>query len=79
MHDAVWYYAMLVTEVQIQAIVLENLQFVANIMEKAMAGDNKDDCFFFLYDGKREALFLLLSTRKREKHKGNNCGEEGKT
>lgn len=46
MHDAVWYYAMIVTEVQIQAILLENLQSVGNIMKKAMAGDNKDDFLF---------------------------------
>lgn len=49
MHDAVGHYAMPHgspdTEVQIQAILLDNLQSVSN-MEKAMAGDGKD--YFFL-------------------------------
>lgn len=44
MHSAVGYYAMIGTEVQIQAVLLDNLQSVSN-MEKAMAGDSKDAFF----------------------------------
>lgn len=44
MYDAGGYYAMIDAEVQIQAVLLDNLQSVSN-MEKAMAGDSKDDFF----------------------------------
>lgn len=57
---------MIVTEVQIQAILLENLQSVGSIMEKAMAGDNKDDSFSCKMGREKHSFsFCLLG---REKH-----------
>lgn len=66
MHDAVWCYAMIVTELQIQAILLENLQSVGNIIEKAMAGDNKDDSFSCKMEGEKHFFFPFVYQEERK-------------
>lgn len=56
---------MVVTEVQIQAILLENLQSVGSIMEKAMAGDNKDDFFSCKMGREKHSFSFCLPGREK--------------
>lgn len=76
MHDAVWCYPMVITEVQIQAICLKISSLWA-ILWKRLCGDNEDRSFFFPVRWNKRSVVLLF-TRKRGKQEGNNYVEEEK-